>query len=491
MSSIILQTLKTLKAKMNSNNNNANNSEKNNSSNDPRRWAEARLNPIYLAAVREAQAASDEAFFAAHPQPTLEQSRALLWAAADARLTAAEEANPDQWDHDNEDNDDEYEEANEDEEEELDDEAEENEEEGMGLHNCTDVCACIRYFTDQMNVEEEEAEDQSLYERKRNGTCEAFIQNKSLKICHEHEQIPMDDEEDEEDEEDGEFICRHGLDCANQVCNDCVRALEEEDQYLYDLKRRNRYPNKSLKTYHEHEVIPMDISDDEEGLDENDELAPRQLFPDDDEDLLSIMSDIEIEACEDGESFEDREEGEDGEDREGEGEFICRHGLNCANQVCLDCVWYLEQEARHARRPVVAVAEEQEWDINVILEEQERDIPMDISEDEPVPISVPIPLLSQRQTTFWVEQETGETMYNGNPNGSRFYDEVGDDLSDLPDLIQVDEDEDYDPAEERYNFNMYELEVTYRDGQDVYSRADVERVAQLRRDIAEYESRRT
>jgi hypothetical protein len=110
---------------------------------------------------------------------------------------------------------------------------------------------------------------------------------------------------------------------------------------------------------------------------------------------------------------------------------------------------------------------------------------MDISEDNPLPI----PLLSRRQNTFWVE-ETGETVYNGNPNGSRFYDEVGDDLSDLPDLIQVDEDEDYDPAEEQYNFNMYELEVTYRNGQDIYSRADGQRVAQLRRDMAEYESRR-
>jgi len=209
----------------------------------------------------------------------------------------------------------------------------------------------------------------------------------------------------------------------NNVCA-CIRYFEDpedQDSALYERKcviqLDHSLQSKRQKIFDEHEPIPMDISDDE------------------DEDLEQGQSDSE-----------------DGE----ESEFICRHGNNCANRVCYDCVWYLEQEARHAysRGKEAAVQEEAPLEEEGLNDEQDdeefdyyadmimptlddvgtiTDIPMDISDDEDEEQEPRAPIRYQRQTTCWVDEETGETVYNGSSDGSRY----SEDDDDLPDLIDV------------------------------------------------------
>ena len=251
---------------------------------------------------------------------------------------------------------------------------------------------------------------------------------------------------------------------------------EDQDQALYDLKRYCQLtfaPFKKQKTYHEHPIPePMDICDSEEDADaveaddymsENDELEPRQLFNDDndeeEEDLLSVMSDIEVEPIDDN-------------------ECNCGHDVE-ANEVCYDCIWFLEQEA-HRRFPRRAAAQaEEDPDANIIFPEFDNDgnirpIPMEIDdeddEDDQMLDLGPAPSF-QRANTSWVDPQTNEIVHNGNPNGSRFYNEE-DNL-----------------AEERYHSNVYELEVTYGNGQNVHNRDDAERVAWLINEIEEYNKR--
>jgi hypothetical protein len=259
-------------------------------------------------------------------------------------------------------------------------------------------------------------------------------------------------DEDYEDEDEGMFNCDEC--CCFRCC--CVpvlsRALricfvpdgeelvadfdlEAEDQYLYDLKRHDRYPNKSLKTYHEHEPIPMDISDEKEE---------------------------DGEEVEDGEEEEDGEEVEDGEEEDGEEE------------------------------------EEQEWII-----------PMNVDEETDRPL-----LKYQRQTSCW--EHNGKMIYNGNPDGSRLYRELycgleDDDLSDLPGLLTDEEilaqeaeatraeatraealaqDLEHDLLDD-YHANvcdLHYLEAALNRGETL-DRWENAKVIQLRQDIAYYEIR--
>ena len=318
-----------------------------------------------------------------------------------------------------------------------------HEEEYEGMY-CEDDCCCLRCF--------EQANGPQI--------CVVPEEEDLLSVMSDMEVV----EDYDEDEDEGMVDCDDDCCCfrcccvpvlsrAPQICfvpdgEELVRDVdleeeeeEEEDQYLYDLKRRDRYPNKSLKTYHEHDPIPMDISDDE---------------------YETIPTDIS-----------DNEEDE----------YMCDHGTNCANQVCYECVWYLEQEALHAKRPVKAVDEDEDEDeeciVNVVIEDTEL-MEMPNTNDRPH-------LKYQRQTSCW--EQNGEIVYNGNPNGSNLYNVEDDDLSDLPDLIPF--DEEYDADLEQYHVDMCELEVTYRNGQNVNNPHDAERVAELRRAIAEYESGRT
>jgi hypothetical protein len=78
---------------------------------------------------------------------------------------------------------------------------------------------------------------------------------------------------------------------------------ELEDLVLYNIKRYNELtfaPFKKQKMDHDHPIPePMDVcdsKDDHDYMSENDKLEPRQLFNDDDdeEDKLSVMSDITV-----------------------------------------------------------------------------------------------------------------------------------------------------------------------------------------------------
>lgn len=243
----------------------------------------------------------------------------------------------------------------------------------------------------------------------------------------------------------------------NNYCNDvcaCIRYFEDpedQDSALYERKCAiqldHSLQSKRQKCFDENQPIPMDISEDE-----------------------------------------DEDQSNSDNDDEEESEFICQHGNNCANQVCYDCVWYLEQEARRAyprgKETALEKAVEVDYYADMIMPTLDdvgsvTDIPMDQEEEqEPRP-----PIQYQRQTTCWVDEETGETVYNGNADGSRYNSD-----DELPDLIDVTAEQEYDDAaEERYNFNMYELEVTYRNGKDVYDKHDAEIVRRLIREIEEYE----
>ena len=394
---------------MNTNNNQ--NTEKNNCSNNPRRWAEVRENPVYLDAVKKAQALIDAEFFASHPQPPLQSD--AFWA-QDALLNQFSIDQPD-GDSENE---------GEGDGEDSDREDSDREDEGMSFNNhpCSDVCSCIRYFA-ETRVEVEEEPDFS-----------SFFEN-----CAYDSLLPPFSP--------GEF------------------EEETEDQSLYDRKRNAAYEafvqKKVRKTFDEHDNIPMDISDDEE----------------EEEDLLSIMSDLKIEDL-------------DEDDLEEEGGFICRHGLDCSDQVCFECVRYLKQEACAAK--------------------------------------ISLPKLGSRQTTFWVDKETGEMVYNGNPNGSRFlndedvedeveedsdeddeddefavnvvlennfgtggreitrcFSEEDNDLSDLPDLIY---DPEYHLPENQYLRDINELVNEYGGGRYVYHPWQSARVEALKQAIAAFES---
>ena len=413
-------------------NSNTNNSEKNNN-NLPAR----------------SQQELDEEFFDQHPQPTLEQARAFQAAF-----------------HEEEDEDTYY------------------EEEYEGMY-CEDDCCCLRCFEQASApqicvVPDKEDEEDDL-----------------LSIMSD-----VNVDEDYEDEDEGMYNCADDCCCwrcccvpvlsrAPQICfvpdgEELIgdvelednRDLEDEAQYLYDLKRRDRYPNKSLKIYHEHDPIPMDISDDE-------------------------YEEQEV---------EDEEVEEEVEDEVDDDEYMCIHGTNCANKVCYDCVWELEQEDRRARRPakkdeekaVPIEAHDQAWIINVILEDA-IPIPMDIDENARPQLKY------QRQTSCW--EHKGEMVYNGNPDGSRLYDLEDDDLTDLPDLISEDEllAEEALAAATRATMLITEAEEIERDLLDDYhenvcalhyleealgrgetlDRWEAERVLELRREIAYYENRRS
>jgi len=204
---------------------------------------------------------------------------------------------------------------------------------------------------------------------------------------------------------------------------------EDQDLVLYNIKRYNELtfaPFKKQKMDHDHPIPePMDVcdsKDDHDYMSENDELEPRQLFNDDDEeegpnveddeDKLSVMSDITVEPVDDN-------------------ECDCGHDDCNPNELCLDCIWFLEQEARH-RFPRRAVAQAQAAEdphenlIYPVFDNEGDIIPMEVDEEEEQILDLgPAPNL-QRRNTQWVDPETDQVVYNGNPNGSRFFENEDD-----------------------------------------------------------------
>lgn len=156
----------------------------------------------------------------------------------------------------------------------------------------------------------------------------------------------------------------------DEITGEIICVEEEQDDALYECKHANilwaPIKKQEPKTCNKYEPIPMEICDDiKDYMSENDDLEPRELFPDDEEDdLLSVMSDIDVESLEQGENP-------------------------------LDDIIY----------PV--------FDENGVI--------------YPIPMGLDLELgphpSFRRANTQWQDPVTGETVYNGNPNGSRFFDE--------------------------------------------------------------------
>lgn len=174
----------------------------------------------------------------------------------------------------------------------------------------------------------------------------------------------------------------------DEITGEITCVEEEQDDALYECKHANilwapKKKQKAYEAYDSYEPIPMEICAAEyrDYMSENDELEPRELFPDDEEDeLLSIMSDIEVESI-------------DSDDEEQQ-----RYPRRAAANPLHDDMVF----------PV--------FDENGVI----HPIPMDLA--EPILDLGPAPIF-RRQNTQWQDPVTGETVYNGNPNGSRFFGE--------------------------------------------------------------------
>ena len=220
------------------------------------------------------------------------------------------------------------------------------------------------------------------------------------------------------------------------IADEIMEDNEDQDQVLYDLKRYNEItyaPFKRQKTYDEHESIPMEICDS----DEDDDLEPCELFPDEDDDNLSVMTNIEVELVVDND------------------ECNCDHDVD-SNEVCYDCIWFLEQEDLH-RFPRRA-------------------------RQEPIPVQAEDPFVD---IIFPVFDNNG--IIDPIPMDI-------DDLSDLPDLLtdaEIAQSLEDDLLED-YQANMCELyyleEEALERGANLSIR-NTERLAELRRSTAEYEMR--
>lgn len=172
----------------------------------------------------------------------------------------------------------------------------------------------------------------------------------------------------------------------------------------------HKIPRKRVKTFHEHPIPePMDICESEfysccAGCVKTDGQIPlqycRRAYPDR---VIESDSDEEREIDEyDPQRFFKDEEEEYDEENEME-------------------IWILEQEAkrRYPRRTQPQGLEE--IAVRLFEEEPEEELIMPIleNEDEAEELLPPMPVLRRQNTQFTVN---GVQVYNGNPNGSRFFD---------------------------------------------------------------------
>jgi hypothetical protein len=199
---------------------------------------------------------------------------------------------------------------------------------------------------------------------------------------------------------------------------------ELEDLVLYNIKRYNEMtfaPLKKQKTFHEHPIPePMDICDSKSETEEKwmysccancvltDGQMPsqycRRAYPDR---IIESYSD---------DSDEEREIDEYDPNRV----FKRADTVDDENEME---IWMLEQEAK--RRYPRRTRPERLEEVAVRLFESEdegEELIMPILEDEDQMQIPPMPVL-QRQNTQWVNPATGQVVYNGNPNGSRFFDD--------------------------------------------------------------------
>jgi hypothetical protein len=214
-------------------------------------------------------------------------------------------------------------------------------------------------------------------------------------------------------DEDEELIADGNMESDEDEDED--EDLELEDLVLYNIKRYNELtfaPLKKQKTFHEHPIPePMDICESETETKEKwmysccagcvltDGESPlqycRRAYPD------RVYSD---------DSDEEREIDEYDPHRE----FKRSNTVDDENEME---IWILEQEAkrRYPKRRTPQMLEE----VSVRLFESEAEEPefiMPILDEEDIP---PMPVLQRQNTQFTVN---GVTVFNGNPNGSRFFD---------------------------------------------------------------------
>ena len=339
----------------------------------------------------------------------------------------------------------------------------------------------------------------------------AWVDARLSQLClQEPENQDEDPEYQEDDEEDsdadqyndetfsGMELCYLPDDLLNRV----PEAVEEEeceyDEVLLARKRQKLFD----VNIQGQEDIPMDISDDEynepddicwlsesddEGTELDEQLVSRQLFAEE-YDMLSVMSDIEVEEAN-----------------------MCKHGIDSETDVCKECCLLLDEE-NHSSRPMQR--ETTSWIHNGTVvyngnpngsrlfdddddEDDDNDNDNDNDNDDDdddisAELALGLPSM-QRETTNW--EHNGVRVYNGNPNGFRLFDEEEDDEDedeDMPELIAmevINEEEDFDEEEDAYHSELCELEVKFGDGQYVSCEEDAERVYQLRKWIAEYESK--
>jgi hypothetical protein len=202
--------------------------------------------------------------------------------------------------------------------------------------------------------------------------------------------------------------------------------FEAEDDLLFALKHtlkpeslynfedeaadNHKIPRKRIKIFHEHPIPePMDVSKLHSccvGCVRTDGQYPlqycRRAYPD------RVIESYSDDSDEDDDfdsyrgfrlDFMDEENEEDEED-----EYLTE-------------IWILEQEAKR-RYPRRSQSEGIEEIVVRLFEDEPEELIMPVLEDEEfIP---PMPVLQRQNTQFTVN---GVTVYNGNPNGSRFFDD--------------------------------------------------------------------
>ena len=199
---------------------------------------------------------------------------------------------------------------------------------------------------------------------------------------------------------------------------------ELEDLVLYNIKRYNEMtfaPLKKQKTFHEHPIPePMDICDS----DSNSNTEEKWMYSCC---ANCVLTDGQMPSHYCSRAYPDRiiESYSDDSDEEREideydphREFKRSDTVDDENEME---IWMLEQEAkrRYPRRTRPEGLEE----VAVRLFESEdegEELIMPILEDEEQMQIPPMPVLQRQNTQFTVN---GVTVFNGNPNGSRLYDD--------------------------------------------------------------------
>ena len=291
---------------------------------------------------------------------------------------------------------------------------------------------------------------------------------------------------------------------------------ESEDQALFARKRTPPVSpfdqNKSQKTIHEHEPIPMEIceANDDCILRQQSfsyELQPRRLFPQFDDDA---------------------EEDEDENENNGDDTFICLHGIVMRRSdptVCDDCYDELQDQNEGEEEVQESDFYENQRTTRYegILQSQRQNTYCTVDEinvcDGPFFDRLERPFLCQRQTTICAIDENGFSIFNGHPEGKRVFKEeleegeIDEDEERQKEIEGQDEDKELedkeetlsemwdrveaenayydscDVEEESYNYDMYTLEITYANGANV-GKHDAKAYSQLLNRMSEYEARR-